>query len=319
MNILVTAILTTHNRSELLKRSLRSALEQSFLDFEIIVVDDASTDDTYSVLCREFGMELEKGIVTYHKNDERRERGYSRNIGLGLAKGKYIAFLDDDDMWLPEHLKVLVQYLEDNSGVACVFSNSILSYPDGKERIQRLRLKTGSGKYYRDLSVCGQMDSPPLSLFKRDVYSRIGGFRDPPLEDWEYFSRLAMNFEVAYINEVTCIVNIPVQSHLKYPPLEYALKEEEILLRITDNLQMHDYPLSKRMLGGMYFKLAYDIFPDKHKSQSYLLNALKYNNMLVFHGFTWRSFFRKIIGGNTYNMLKRLFLRVLAQARHNNE
>lgn len=91
---LVSAIITTHNRAELLTRAIESALGQTYREIEVIVVDDASTDNTREV--------CEKYPIHYIHIPKAESRGgnYARNLGIRAVKGEYCAFLDDDDYWL---------------------------------------------------------------------------------------------------------------------------------------------------------------------------------------------------------------------------
>lgn len=92
---LVSAIITTHNRLSLLKRAVESALSQTYKNIEVIVVDDASTDGT-----PEYCNELPLRYI-YIPKEESRGGNHARNLGILAAKGEYVAFLDDDDYWLP--------------------------------------------------------------------------------------------------------------------------------------------------------------------------------------------------------------------------
>lgn len=100
-------IIPTFNRSALLKRALISVYQQTFSDFEVIIVDDGSTDDTANMIRQEFPdahyyYQLNEGVSS------------ARNKGLDVAKGEWIAFLDSDDEWLPKKLEKQLALLEQN-------------------------------------------------------------------------------------------------------------------------------------------------------------------------------------------------------------
>lgn len=118
---LVSAIITTHNRLSLLKRAVESVKSQTYDNLEIIVVDDASTDGTES-WCRS------QSFMYVRITPENSKGGnYARNIGILNSSGEYIAFLDDDDYWLPEKISLQVELLEKN-GRGVVHCNRILEY-----------------------------------------------------------------------------------------------------------------------------------------------------------------------------------------------
>ena len=104
---LVSAIITTHNRLELLKRAIESVRTQTYSNMECIVVDDASTDGTYEY-CQ--GQPVR---YLYIPPEESKGGNYARNRGIEMAQGEYVAFLDDDDCWLPEKTTKQVRLLEE--------------------------------------------------------------------------------------------------------------------------------------------------------------------------------------------------------------
>ena len=103
---LVSVIVSTHNRADLLCETLDSILSQTYENFELIVVDDGSTDNTEEVVKRHSA-----GRINYLKIDNWGGPARPRNIGIEKAKGKYIAFCDDDDIWLPKKLEKQINYI----------------------------------------------------------------------------------------------------------------------------------------------------------------------------------------------------------------
>ncbi len=109
MNPRVSVIITTYNRADLLSRSVHSVLDQDFRDLELIVVNDCSTDNTARVLQSLSEDDARIRVVTHCAN---RGAGAARNSGIRAARGEYIAFLDDDDEWLPGKLSAQVDLLD---------------------------------------------------------------------------------------------------------------------------------------------------------------------------------------------------------------
>ncbi|MCS7063994.1 MAG: glycosyltransferase family 2 protein, partial [Methylacidiphilales bacterium] len=99
-----SVIIPTYNRAPLLKQTLDSVLNQSFLDYEIIIVDDGSTDDTWQYL------QSLRVKVTYYRQDNKGPAA-ARNLGAQHASGDYLAFLDSDDLWHPDTLRHLNQII----------------------------------------------------------------------------------------------------------------------------------------------------------------------------------------------------------------
>lgn len=125
---LVSAIITTHNRADLLPRALKSVIAQTYSPLEIIVVDDASTDNTEAVI-RDFQKEHD---IEYIQNELSKGPARTRNIGIEAATGKFIAGLDDDDKWHPERVaEMMSAYSDDYSFVT---SDTIMKFPNGEAR-----------------------------------------------------------------------------------------------------------------------------------------------------------------------------------------
>ena len=109
----VSVIIPTYDRSEFLRTAIASVLAQTLQDFEIIVVDDASADDTQEVVGN-----LDDGRIRYIRHEINKGVAATRNTGVLNSKGKYIAFLDDDDKWFPEKLTEH-GWLEPKLQIAC--------------------------------------------------------------------------------------------------------------------------------------------------------------------------------------------------------
>lgn len=107
----VSVIVPTYNRCKLLLRAIQSVLGQVFTDFELIVIDDGSSDETESLVR---GI-TDKRIV--YLRQAHGERSKARNLGLETAQGDYISFLDDDDEYLPHKLAVQIRFLSENTGI----------------------------------------------------------------------------------------------------------------------------------------------------------------------------------------------------------
>lgn len=107
---LVSVVLTTYNRADLISETIESILSQTFRNFELIVVDDGSTDNTEEVV-RSYNDER----VHYIKTDNWGGPAKPRNIGIKKAKGEYIAFCDDDDLWLPNKLEVQLKHFDSDT------------------------------------------------------------------------------------------------------------------------------------------------------------------------------------------------------------
>ncbi|MCK4820738.1 glycosyltransferase family 2 protein [bacterium] len=190
-----TVVIPTYNRSSMLKRAIESVLNQTFEDFEIIVVDDHSTDDTSSV-ARSFS----DPRIQYFMNNGTKGACGARNAGIFSAKGKWVAFLDDDDVWLPnklEHQYEMAQNVAGTVGLICT------DYIIFKEKHQRPRIfKNRPSGWVRDKLLYGGVIGCLSSVCVRtEVLSAIEGFDElfPSNQDQDLYLRVAELSEFAYV------------------------------------------------------------------------------------------------------------------------
>ena len=200
----VSVIIPTHNCGRYLGASIESALNQSYPDLEIIVVNDGSTDNTDSVLERY----LKEKRIKYIKNNEKKGLSASRNIAIDASKGNLIAFLDADDIFLKDKIKKQVKLFEINSRIDICYTNEIYFNEEENKEILSTRYHfSGDIFYYMKRSNFIHVST----AMARSGILRKNKF-DETLkshEDWELFLRLAhkgANF--AYIKDALSKIRI---------------------------------------------------------------------------------------------------------------
>lgn len=201
---LVSAIITTHNRIDLLKRAVRSVEEQTYPAIELIVVDDASTDGT-----KEW-CEAQEFTYIHIPAENSRGGNYARNLGIKAAKGKYVAFLDDDDMWYPEKTSKQVDLIETKNCeiVYCGRRLEIINN-DGISYVEQLP----DPSYYGDLSkriLYSISTTTSELLVRRDSLLEVGLF-DEKLGFWQEYEltiRLLQRKPLYYVNESLLLYRI---------------------------------------------------------------------------------------------------------------
>ena len=166
-----SVIIPTFNRGELLKSALESVFAQRYTDFEIIVVDDGSTDGTWSHL------KSLKGRVKYFRQSNRGPGG-ARNLGARHAIGKYLAFLDSDDLWFPWTLQIYRDVIREHhdpsfvAGKPCRFSDAELDkVTPCAVQTERFADYIASGDQWRWWGVSS-------FIIRRDAFTAVGGFTD---------------------------------------------------------------------------------------------------------------------------------------------
>ena len=194
----VSVVIPTYNSGCYICEAIESVLAQDYQDFELIVVDDGSTDDTAARLAR-----YEHRIQYIFQHNQ--ERSTARNSGIKQATGQYIAFLDADDYWMPDKLRKQVALLDGHPRLALVYSWAQTFYNDrtlptilgkGFDSTEGLKVFVGLalGKSLPTLTV----------VAKRDAIEQVGMFNQQVtiVEDWDLWLRIALRYEVDLVPEV---------------------------------------------------------------------------------------------------------------------
>jgi len=190
-------ILPTWNRRRRLEEAIASVLAQTYTDYEILVVDDGSTDGT-----REMVEERYPGRPVVYRFQENRGSSAARNAGIRAAKGELLAFLDSDDLWLPRKLELQVPLFDRSPAVGFVFCGS--AKIDDAGGVLELRKPTAA---YRGRAVGAMirhnMMPTPTVVFRKRLVSEAGYmYEDLSFgEDWNYWLRVAARCEVDFVPE----------------------------------------------------------------------------------------------------------------------
>ena len=187
-----SVIIPTFNRSKTLNRSISSVMKQSFKDFELIIVDDGSTDNTHEI-CHKYDLNYIK--------TENHGVSYARNTGAKTARGKWLAFLDSDDEWLPDKLKKQKDFIRDNPEYSIVHGNERW-IKNGSLLNQKLKHKKSGGNIFRkSLELC--LISPSAVVIHRGLFFQYGGFREdfPVCEDYDLWLKITANNEIGFIED----------------------------------------------------------------------------------------------------------------------
>lgn len=249
----VSAIITTFNRADYLKKAIESVIAQTFTDFELLILDNSSNDNTEEVV-RSFNDDRIRYIKHAPMNISQ-----ARNLGVKEAKGQYVAFLDDDDEWLPTKIDQQVNKMAvSDKDTVLVYGGFVRIDSEGKEFYKctpRLRGKVLKGLLWLD-EFTGSASNP---LIKRAVIERLGGFDENIVtgEDWEFYLRLTEKYEVDFINEPVIKIRHHSGPRLANKLKEYAEFEKYIVERYkyifeTDR-KLYSFYLQR--IGGKFVRL----------------------------------------------------------------
>jgi glycosyltransferase involved in cell wall biosynthesis len=193
----VSIIIPTHNHAALIGEALNSVFAQTYRDYEIIVVDDDSTDDTASVL----QPLIKKGLIRYI-HQQKQGVSAARNRGITEAHGQYIAFLDSDDLFEPEKLEVQVKYLQDHSEIGLVHSGFTKFDNSGRDLGYR-DLSWFSGNIYPQMLLYWTtLMAVDAVIIPKKVLDDVGYFNTTLTmgEDLDLYRRIARKYLFGYIN-----------------------------------------------------------------------------------------------------------------------
>ncbi len=205
----ISVIVPTYNSASTLPGAIGSIRSQEWPDLEIIVVDDGSSDETSAVL---------NGIAASDLRSARQPNmgpGAARNRGLEMARGKWVAFLDADDLWLQGKIAAQMELLKEDSSLAFCYSDSLRRAQDGAEEVHKARRVADS--VFADLLLGPQFDLPTV-IVRRDCFERVGRF-EPEFrtgEDWDMWLRLAANFPSCYVPRPLVVCHVSGDPN-KYP------------------------------------------------------------------------------------------------------
>lgn len=194
----VSVIIPTYNRAHLVKRGIRSVLAQTYGDFELIIVDDASKDNTREVI-----KSFDDKRIRYIRHKENRGAPATRNTGIRIARGVYIGLLDDDDEWLPTKLeKQIAKFGEVSSKVGLIYSGLEVMRADG-HTIETIYYP----KYRGDVRVrllLGTTIGSPTPLIRTECFNKAGVFDESlkSCQDWDMWKRISEHYDFDFVPEV---------------------------------------------------------------------------------------------------------------------
>jgi|GEM_PF-1164371 len=198
----VSVIITTYNRADLIRATIDSVLAQTHKDLEIIVADDGSTDETAAVVAA-YG-----DRVSYVSQPHRRHDGAIRNLGIRSSSAEYVTFVDSDDLLEPTKIEAQLDMVQRRPHLGMVYSDGW--YFDTVTGQNRYRLHglpgmtPGDGWIARQL-LLGNFIPTPSTFIPRRVFARVGVFREDPVlhlrSDHEMWLRIAARYEIGLIDE----------------------------------------------------------------------------------------------------------------------
>lgn len=227
---LVSIMVPAYNSGKFINRTILSALNQTYRDIEVIIVNDGSSDDT-ALLVSEL-VKRDSRIRYYFQ--ENRGLSYTRNRLFDLAFGEYAAFLDHDDEWYPEKLELQLELFKIRPRAALIFSDMLNVCADATKESFRYfsRRKPHRGKVFYDFLIEGNFVPLSSVVVKTEIAKKYLPFNSDfkIAEEWELFLRLSKEFDFDYIDKPLGVYNLHADR-----------ASNDVLLEINECIRIMDY------------------------------------------------------------------------------
>ena len=267
-NPLVSVIIPTYNRANFLALTINSVLDQTYPSIEIFVVDDGSSNSDAQIICDRFER------VTYIKIENSGGPAKPRNIGIKKANGKYIAFVDDDDIWLPTKIEKQVQILEKNVNFG--LTHCYCQVIDENNKIKNEFIgKPGSVDVKHGdvrMKMMGNWTiMMPTPLITKEIIDKVGFFNEKipgTFADVEYWTRCSFYTQFYYIDQVLV--------HYRVHPSNMS-KNNKVDIQLPNCLKnvLNEY-LEKKIINKNQYKILY---------QNLIKNQIKMFKLVFFANF----------------------------------
>lgn len=284
----VSVVLPTYDRADVLDRAIESVLSQSYDDFELLVVDDDSTDDTAAVVDA-----FDDSRVTFLEHDENRGACAARNTGIRESTGEFVAFQDSDDEWHPEKLRKQMDIFEYAPPSVGVVYTGFTRLGDGSESYHPgpgVDPKEGA---VRDSLLRQNFVTTQAAAVRRRCFDEVGGFdeRLPRFQDWELWIRLSKRYEFRVVDE-SLVTAYDRPDSISNDP--HALVEARKLI-----VEKHGDAFDHTQLAEQFFRLGHSSLKTDRSEQGrrYLARALRTNPTPLYCGCLLLSLF----GSSLYN------------------
>jgi glycosyltransferase involved in cell wall biosynthesis len=292
---IISVIIPAYNAENTIKETLNSVFNQTFTDFEIIVIDDGSQDATVELLSNINDPRFR--FFSYSNAGQ----GASRNRGLSHANGEYIAFLDADDLWTCDKLEAQLAALQAHpeAGVAYSWSDCI---DENSEFLRRGGHLTVNGNAYANLLLVNFLENGSNPLIRRSAIDEVGDFDEslPPAEDWDFYLRLAARYPFIAVDRPQVLYRVSDRSMSAN-----VKKLEKVSLKVLDrafNCAPSSLQYLKNFsLGNVYKYLTFKALegkPERHRALIVIRLfglALKYDKNLFKTRVFWKILYKVLI------------------------
>jgi glycosyltransferase involved in cell wall biosynthesis len=297
----LSVVIPTYNRAHLIKRSITSVLCQTYHDFELIIVDDNSTDNT-----REVVTGINDSRIRYIKHEKNMGNAAARNTGIKNSRAEYIAFQDDDDEWMPDKLeKQMICFTDPSSKIDVVYSGFWRTGDNKKTFTPAQDILQKEGNIHTEL-LKKNFITTPVVVIKKECFSKAGMFDEniSRLVDWEMWIRVSKYYNFKYINKALLISEeqpdgIWTNTKILIQALEYILIKH-----------FNDFKKEKKALARHCFSLAFMLMADGEiiKARHYFIKSVKFDPLKIKY---LLGLLASLLGRDIYNITIKYYQKYL--------
>lgn len=300
----VSVIVPTKNRAHYVSSAIQSVLDQTFRDFEIIVVDGASIDNTREVISK-----FDDERIRYIREKKDRGVSASRNIGIKHSRGKFIAFLDDDDLWMSSKLEKQLNLINKNLDIGAVSTGAWIINKSSK--IIGSGIPSPRGNIFPKILKKNCVGNCSMVLVRKECFEKVGLFDEnlPAGEDFDLWIRLAKHYQFDYVNEPLILYRVHEKRISTNP---YATLQAAKLMFKKFSKELNTSVNHKKILGYWHYQFGriYCECGDIGKGRKEFMKAIsKDPYSFIYHIRLFASFFSLTI----YNALRRLLESLLPE------
>lgn len=263
----VSVIITTYNRDEYILETVNSILSQDYEDFELIIVDDGSTDDTRDKIKL---IEDSRMKYFYKRNGGQNS---ARNFGLHVALGEYVSFIDSDDLWHQEKLSSHVAILDERKDISVVYSGTAL-INEYSSTIGKKQILNYSGMVLDKMLMKNFLYNGSNAVFRKSCIEKTGYFDESikRMTDWEFYLRLALYFKFHCVNKYLLLYRVH-SFNMSQDYKSYKKNSFKILAKIFKN---KDMPREYKLLRMQAISRRYKYLAFRYLQNMYTVEARKY-------------------------------------------
>ena len=297
----VSVIIPTYNRAHLIARAILSVLNQTFQDFELIIVDDSSTDNTEEVVNN-----FNDKKIRYIQHKVNKGGAAARNTGIKAAKGEFIAFQDSDDEWLPEKLEKQMKVFKTSSAKVGVVYTGFWRIESSKKIYIPFTWVTEKEGDIHDEILKGNFVTTQSAVVRRECFNKAGTFEErlPRFQDWELFIRISKYYCFKCIDEPLVI---------SYYQTNSISADENAHIRAFELIldkHYEDFKRKRKFLAKHYCYIGslLCLHNEIKKGRMYLIKAIKFNplnlkfSLHIFFSLFGRSIYDKVV--NSYRKIR---------------